>query len=90
MDNFQGTPEVSKGNGVEILMNTIKSLNSLREIVTKGLESGIRNDAPDTAIAMRQKVMFFSICVKKDVNALLNLMLTFVFPFIVAPCGDWT
>ncbi|KAL7616018.1 hypothetical protein Lser_V15G02690 [Lactuca serriola] len=55
LDNFQGTPEVSKGNGVEILMNTIKSLNSLREIVTKGLESGIRNDAPDTAIAMRQK-----------------------------------
>lgn len=55
LDNFQGTPEVSKGNGIEILMNTIQSLNNLREIVTKGLESGIRNDAPDTAIAMRQK-----------------------------------
>lgn len=26
-------------------------------MVTKGLESGIRNDAPDAAIAMRQKVI---------------------------------
>ena len=56
MDNFQGTPDV-RGNGIEILINTIQSLNDLREIVTKGLESGIRNDAPDSAIAMRQKVI---------------------------------
>ncbi|GJS18940.1 phosphoglucan, water dikinase, chloroplastic [Tanacetum coccineum] len=54
LDNFQGTPDV-RGNGIEILINTIQSLNDLREIVTRGLESGIRNDAPDSAIAMRQK-----------------------------------
>nr|XP_043610294.1 phosphoglucan, water dikinase, chloroplastic [Erigeron canadensis] len=55
LDNFQGTPDVLKGNGIELLIDTIQSLNDLRVIVTKGLESGIRNDAPDTAIAMRQK-----------------------------------
>ncbi|GKA81592.1 hypothetical protein Tco_0788284 [Tanacetum coccineum] len=44
LDSFQGTPDV-RGNGIEILINTIQSLNDLREIVTKGLESGIRNDA---------------------------------------------
>ncbi|KAJ0793213.1 putative phosphoglucan, water dikinase [Helianthus annuus] len=55
LDNFQGTPDILKGNGIEILINTIQSLNGLREIITKGLESGIRNDAPDTAIAIRQK-----------------------------------
>lgn len=55
LDNFQGTPDVLKGNGIETLINTIQTLNSLREMITKGLESGIRNDAPDSAIAMRQK-----------------------------------
>ncbi|XP_071742670.1 phosphoglucan, water dikinase, chloroplastic isoform X2 [Rutidosis leptorrhynchoides] len=55
LDNFQGTPDILKGNGIDMLINTIHSLNGLREMVTKGLESGIRNDAPDTAIAMRQK-----------------------------------
>ena len=62
MDNFQGTPDVLKGNGIELLVNTIHSLDGFREIVMKGLESGIRNDAPDPAIAMRQKVTCFSNC----------------------------
>lgn len=55
LDNFQGTPDVLKGNGIELLVNTIQSLDGFREIIMKGLESGIRNDAPDAAIAMRQK-----------------------------------
>jgi len=33
------------------------SLSYLRSILMKGLESGLRNDAPDSAIAMRQKVI---------------------------------
>ncbi|XP_062164628.1 phosphoglucan, water dikinase, chloroplastic isoform X1 [Alnus glutinosa] len=37
------------------LFKTMQSLNVLREIIVKGLESGLRNDAPDAAIAMRQK-----------------------------------
>ncbi|KAE8022924.1 hypothetical protein FH972_008685 [Carpinus fangiana] len=37
------------------LFKTMQSLNALREIIVKGLESGLRNDAPDAAIAMRQK-----------------------------------
>lgn len=38
------------------LMKTIQALNDLGQDIAKGLESGLRNDAPDTAIAMRQKV----------------------------------
>jgi phosphoglucan,water dikinase len=41
------------------LFKTMQSLNVLREIIVKGLESGLRNDAPDAAIAMRQKVRSF-------------------------------
>ncbi|KAK3204499.1 hypothetical protein Dsin_018545 [Dipteronia sinensis] len=37
------------------LIKTMQSLNALREIIVKGLESGLRNDASDAAIAMRQK-----------------------------------
>lgn len=41
--------------GVDILMSTLQSLTILRSLIVKGLESGLRNDAPDAAIAMRQK-----------------------------------
>ena len=41
---------------MNLLVKTIQSLNALRALVVKGLESGLRNDAPDAAIAMRQKV----------------------------------
>jgi phosphoglucan,water dikinase len=37
------------------LIKTMHSLASLRETIIKELNSGLRNDAPDTAIAMRQK-----------------------------------
>lgn len=40
-----------------LLFKTIQSMNSIREVIVKGLESGLRNDAPDAAIAMRQKVI---------------------------------
>lgn len=35
------------------------SLDALREVIVKGLESGLRNDASDAAIARRQKVRLF-------------------------------
>jgi len=41
---------------IKLLFKTMESLNVLRETIVKGLESGLRNDAPDSAIAMRQKV----------------------------------
>lgn len=47
---------VSETERTEFLVRTINSLNALREVIVKGLESGLRNDAPDAAIAMRQKV----------------------------------
>ncbi|XP_074320699.1 phosphoglucan, water dikinase, chloroplastic isoform X3 [Silene latifolia] len=37
------------------LLDVMLSLGSLREVLVKGLNSGLRNDAPDSAIAMRQK-----------------------------------
>ncbi|KAF3500958.1 hypothetical protein F2Q69_00039833, partial [Brassica cretica] len=37
------------------LVKTMQSLASLRETIIKELNSGLRNDAPDAAIAMRQK-----------------------------------
>ncbi|XP_027934248.1 phosphoglucan, water dikinase, chloroplastic [Vigna unguiculata] len=40
---------------IKLLFKTMESLNVLRETIVKGLESGLRNDAPDSAIAMRQK-----------------------------------
>lgn len=48
--------DFSVGDGVLELMETLLSLTDLREIIVKRLSSGLRNDAPDTAIAMRQKV----------------------------------
>ncbi|KAJ0988966.1 hypothetical protein J5N97_007322 [Dioscorea zingiberensis] len=45
----------SAENGVNELMKTLQSLTTIRALLVKGLQSGIRNDAPDTAIAMRQK-----------------------------------
>lgn len=41
------------------LIKTMRSLGALREVIVRGLESGLRNDAPDAAIAMRQKVSPF-------------------------------
>ncbi|KAJ8547034.1 hypothetical protein K7X08_010620 [Anisodus acutangulus] len=46
---------VSESERTGFLVRTINSLNALREIIVKGLESGLRNDAPDASIAMRQK-----------------------------------
>lgn len=39
----------------------MQSLNVLRGVIAKGLESGLRNDASDAAIAMRQKVRSSSV-----------------------------
>lgn len=51
-----GTNDVSKSEWIIVLMKTIQSLDNLRQEIAKGLDSGLRNDAPDAAIAMRQKV----------------------------------
>jgi phosphoglucan, water dikinase len=55
MDGAVGST-ASKEQGIKLLFKTMESLNALRDIIVKGLESGLRNDAPDSAIAMRQKV----------------------------------
>ncbi|XAR58188.1 Phosphoglucan, water dikinase [Bertholletia excelsa] len=53
--SLEETNNALGSNGMDLLVKTIQSLNALREVMVKGLESGLRNDAPDAAIAMRQK-----------------------------------
>ncbi|KAJ6844705.1 phosphoglucan, water dikinase, chloroplastic-like [Iris pallida] len=47
--------EKSQETNTSTLMDVLHSLTNLRSLIVEGLESGPRNDAPDTAIAMRQK-----------------------------------
>ncbi|CAN1346658.1 Phosphoglucan, water dikinase, chloroplastic [Linum perenne] len=42
-------------SALRLFLDCKKSLNGLRDTIGKGLESGLRNDASDAAIAMRQK-----------------------------------
>lgn len=47
--------DLDKNASIQVLIQTMQSLSSLRSVLTKGLESGLRNDATDAGIAMRQK-----------------------------------
>ncbi|KAI3932874.1 hypothetical protein MKX01_031856 [Papaver californicum] len=55
LDKLDDSSNFLNNSGVDILVKTLQSLMGLRATLLKGLESGIRNDAPDTAIATRQK-----------------------------------
>ncbi|XP_010244064.1 PREDICTED: phosphoglucan, water dikinase, chloroplastic isoform X2 [Nelumbo nucifera] len=55
LDRLDESTNFIKSGGIDLLMTTLKSLMGLRAVIVKGLESGLRNDAPDAAIAMRQK-----------------------------------
>ncbi|XWS35232.1 hypothetical protein CRYUN_Cryun21dG0108300 [Craigia yunnanensis] len=57
------------------LIKTMRSLSALREVIVKGLESGLRNDAPDAAIAMRQKWRLCEIGLEDYVFVLLSRLL---------------
>ncbi|KAL3634731.1 Phosphoglucan, water dikinase, chloroplastic [Castilleja foliolosa] len=54
LDNMDSSSNISESECMRVLMKTIQALNNLRVDIAKGLESGLRNDAPDSAIAMRQ------------------------------------
>lgn len=56
LDAVEESRSYSENNIIDLLFKTMQSLSDLREIIVKGLESGLRNDASDAAIAMRQKV----------------------------------
>lgn len=62
LEKLQEEKNFIENGGVELLMETLTSLSGIRSLIVKGLESGIRNDAPDAAIAMRQKVCATFIC----------------------------
>ncbi|GMH08067.1 hypothetical protein Nepgr_009907 [Nepenthes gracilis] len=55
LDGLDESGDDVKSKGFDQLLKTMQSLNAIREVLVKGLESGLRNDAPDAAIAMRQK-----------------------------------
>ncbi|XP_077226596.1 chloroplastidic phosphoglucan, water dikinase (ATGWD3) [Tasmannia lanceolata] len=55
LDNFEESNGSLRSNGMTLIMETLHSLTALRAVIGEGLESGLRNDAPDAAIAMRQK-----------------------------------
>ena len=56
VEYFQSLDQVDAAN-IQVVMKTLQSLSSLRSVLMKGLESGLRNDATDAGIAMRQKVI---------------------------------
>jgi len=58
LDQWEDAKDLDKNGGIQVLLKTLQSLSSLRSFLMKGLESGLRNDALDAAIAMRQKVIF--------------------------------
>lgn len=57
LDNVSEIMNAVDNEVMGLLFKTIQSMNSIHEVIVKGLESGLRNDAPDAAIAMRQKVI---------------------------------
>ncbi|KAF9620033.1 hypothetical protein IFM89_010649 [Coptis chinensis] len=61
LDKMDELGNFLKKDGVDLLMKALQSLFSLRTLLVKGLESGLRNDAPNAAIAMCQKWRFCEI-----------------------------
>ncbi|CAI0469612.1 unnamed protein product [Linum tenue] len=55
LDRKKNLDASKRSTNISELIETMQSLNGLRDIIGKGLESGLRNDASDAAIAMRQK-----------------------------------
>ncbi|KAJ6873727.1 phosphoglucan [Populus alba x Populus x berolinensis] len=55
MDCKKKLDSAEKSRTIFELIKTMQSLNALRDIIVKGLESGTGNDASDAAIAKRQK-----------------------------------
>ncbi|OVA01660.1 Carbohydrate binding module family 20 [Macleaya cordata] len=55
LDKLDESSNFLKNGGIDLLMKTLQSLMGLRAVLVKGLDSGLRNDAPDAAIATRQK-----------------------------------
>ncbi|CAI0453123.1 unnamed protein product [Linum tenue] len=55
LDRKKNLDASKRSTNISELIETMQSLNGLRDMIGKGLESGLRNDASDAAIAMRQK-----------------------------------
>lgn len=69
LDKLEASTVSLQNGSTDLILDTILSLTNLRSVLVKGLESGLRNDAPDVAIAMRQKV--------GQLNLLLTMELVF-------------
>ncbi|XVF37860.1 hypothetical protein REPUB_Repub20aG0047400 [Reevesia pubescens] len=64
-----------ESSGALDLINTMRSLSDFREVIVKGLESGLRNDASDATIAMRQKWRLCEIGLEDYAFVLLSRLL---------------
>ncbi|GJP30882.1 hypothetical protein CLOM_g7209 [Closterium sp. NIES-68] len=74
--SLQGAPS---GRPTDVLMSALHSLTGLRAVLLYSLESGLRNDAPDDSIAMRQKWRLSEICLEEYFFVLLSRFLNELF-----------
>jgi hypothetical protein len=93
LDRLENARHLDKNGSIKVLMETLLALSSLRSFLIKGLESGLRNDASDTAIAMRQKVYLPDTTEEVWVEIVIWCMYSnniHCLSFAVAPLWDWT
>ncbi|CAI5517784.1 unnamed protein product [Closterium sp. Naga37s-1] len=69
----------ASGRPTDVLMSALHALTGLRAVLMYSLESGLRNDAPDDAIAMRQKWRLAEICLEEYFFVLLSRFLNELF-----------
>ncbi|CAI5496742.1 unnamed protein product [Closterium sp. Naga37s-1] len=69
----------ASGRPTDVLMSALHALTGLRAVLMYSLESGLRNDAPDDAIAMRQKWRLAEICLEEYFFVLLSRPLNELF-----------
>lgn len=63
----------------DVLMTALHALTGLRASLLYSLESGLRNDAPDDSIAMRQKWRLSEICLEEYFFVLISRFLNELF-----------
>lgn len=81
---FQCLDNLEDSSNILELTKTMHSLDALREVIVKGLESGLRNDASDAAIARRQKVRLFCTNIYVCVCVLYFIFYLCFFPLLTS------
>lgn len=75
IDGPIGLPQVDNGNAsLQDIMEALHCLTTLRAMLMSGLASGLRNDAPDTALSTRQTWRLCEIRAEEYAFVLLSSM----------------